>query len=69
MKRYLLSTYQPDGEAPPPERLRDALMRGARGSVRSLRRDTREPGEACWLHGSDFCLSTLPVSRQARPVL
>jgi protein-L-isoaspartate(D-aspartate) O-methyltransferase len=51
------------------ERLRDALMRRAWGSVRSLRRDTHEPSEACWLHGSDFCLSTLPVFRPGPPVL
>ena len=42
-------------------RLKVAMMRGGWGSVQSLRRDTHELGDACWLHGSDFCLSTLPV--------
>lgn len=44
------------------QRLREAMMRGGRGSVQSLRRDTHEMSDACWLHGGDFCLSTLPVS-------
>jgi len=29
-------------------------------SVQSLRRDQHEPVETCWLHGEDFCLSTVP---------
>lgn len=43
-------------------KLREALMRGTFASVRSLRRDAHEPAESCWLHGEDFCLSTLPPS-------
>jgi protein-L-isoaspartate(D-aspartate) O-methyltransferase len=43
-------------------RLLEAMMRGRWGSVQSLRRDTHELSDACWLHGDDFCLSTLPVS-------
>jgi hypothetical protein len=42
-------------------RLREAMRRGAWGSVQSLRRDTHELSDGCWLHGDDFCLSTLPV--------
>ncbi|HYH86244.1 MAG TPA: methyltransferase domain-containing protein [Pyrinomonadaceae bacterium] len=44
-------------------RLREALMRGNFPAVRSLRRDAHEAGEACWLHGEDFCLSTEPPAR------
>jgi protein-L-isoaspartate(D-aspartate) O-methyltransferase len=44
------------------QRLRKAMMRGGWGSVQSLRRDAHEVSDACWLHGGDFCLSTLPVS-------
>jgi protein-L-isoaspartate(D-aspartate) O-methyltransferase len=44
------------------QRLREALMRGAWRSVQSLRRDSHELSDACWLHGDGFCLSTLPVS-------
>ena len=43
-------------------RLQEAMMRGRWGSVRSLRRDRHTQSETCWLHGDDFCLSTLPVS-------
>ena len=44
------------------QRLRDAIKRGTWGSVKSLRRESHEPSDTCWLHGDDFCLSTLPVS-------
>jgi protein-L-isoaspartate(D-aspartate) O-methyltransferase len=39
-------------------KLREALMRGTWATVKSLRRDTHEPSDTCWLHGGDFCLST-----------
>jgi protein-L-isoaspartate(D-aspartate) O-methyltransferase len=39
--------------------LTKALMRGAMTSVRSLRRDGHAPGEDCWLHAPEFCLSTV----------
>jgi protein-L-isoaspartate(D-aspartate) O-methyltransferase len=44
------------------QRLREAFMRGALGSVQSLRRDGHESSDTCWLHGDGFCLSTLLVS-------
>jgi len=43
------------------QRLREAMARGTWGTVQSLRRDLHEASETCWLHGEDFCLSTLPV--------
>ena len=43
-------------------RLLRAMQRGRWGSVQSLRRDAHELNDACWLHGDDFCLSTLPAS-------
>jgi protein-L-isoaspartate(D-aspartate) O-methyltransferase len=43
------------------QRLREALMRGAWGSVQSLRRDDHDQSDVCWLHGAGFCLSTLPL--------
>src|SRR5207253_5186006 len=47
------------------QRLRDAMMRGTWGSVQSLRREPHEPSDTCWLHGDNFCLSTLPVAETA----
>jgi protein-L-isoaspartate(D-aspartate) O-methyltransferase len=44
------------------QRLREALMRGAWGSIQSLRRDDHDQSDVCWLHGAGFCLSTLPLS-------
>jgi protein-L-isoaspartate(D-aspartate) O-methyltransferase len=44
------------------QRLREALMKGTWGLVQSLRRDTHESGDTCWLHGADFCLSTSPLT-------
>ncbi len=38
--------------------LDDAFQRGRLADVRSLRRETHPPGETCWLHAPDFCLST-----------
>jgi protein-L-isoaspartate(D-aspartate) O-methyltransferase len=38
-------------------RLREALERGGFEDVRSLRVDPHEPGDACWLHGREACLS------------
>jgi len=43
-------------------RLRDAMKLGTWGSVQSLRRESHEPSDTCWLHGDNFCLSTLPVA-------
>ena len=43
--------------------LLEAMMRGRWGSVQSLRRDAHELNDACWLHGDNFCLSSLPVPR------
>jgi protein-L-isoaspartate(D-aspartate) O-methyltransferase len=43
------------------QRLLEAMRRGRWGSVRSLRRDAHELSDTCWLHGDDFCLSTLPA--------
>jgi len=33
-----------------------ALMKGPLAPVNRLRRDSHEPGPACWLHGPTFCL-------------
>lgn len=44
------------------QRLRDAMKLGTWGSVRSLHREAHEPSDTCWLHGNNFCLSTLPVA-------
>ena len=33
--------------------------------VRSLRRDEHAPGEDCWLHGEDFCLSRTELNESA----
>ena len=44
------------------QRLRDAMKLGTWGSVQSLRRESHEPSDTCWLHGDNFCLSTLPVA-------
>lgn len=41
-------------------KLREAFMRGTWATVKLIRRDTHEPSNTCWLHGSDFCLSALP---------
>jgi protein-L-isoaspartate(D-aspartate) O-methyltransferase len=39
------------------ERVRATLVKGTWFSVRRLRRDAHDPSPACWLHGSDFCLT------------
>jgi len=44
------------------KRLHDAMKLGTWGSVQSLRRESHEPSDTCWLHGDNFCLSTLPVA-------
>jgi len=44
------------------QRLRDAMKLGTWGSVKSLRRESHESSDTCWLHGVTFCLSTLPVA-------
>jgi protein-L-isoaspartate(D-aspartate) O-methyltransferase len=44
------------------DQLQDAFRRGTWAAVQSLRRDPHDPTDACWLHGSDFCLSTAAVS-------
>lgn len=41
------------------QRLREAMSKGTWGTVQSLRREQHEANETCWLHGEDFCLSTL----------
>jgi protein-L-isoaspartate(D-aspartate) O-methyltransferase len=44
------------------QRLRNAMKLGTWGSVQSLHREAHEPSDTCWLHGNNFCLSTLPVA-------
>jgi len=39
------------------ERLGKALMRGQYPAFTRLRRDQHDESPACWLHGTDFCLS------------
>jgi len=41
--------------------LREAMQRGTWTTVQSLRRERHEASETCWLHGEEFCLSSLPV--------
>lgn len=48
------------------QRLREAMGRGTWGAVQSLRREPHEANDSCWLHGEDFCLSTLPVGGAER---
>jgi protein-L-isoaspartate(D-aspartate) O-methyltransferase len=43
-------------------RLQDAMKRGTWGAVQSLRRDSHQTSDSCWLHTDNICLSTLPVS-------
>lgn len=43
------------------QRLREVMSKGTWGTVQSLRREPHEASETCWLHGEDFCLSTLPL--------
>jgi len=38
-------------------KLLEAMRRGGWATVQILRRETHEPGDKCWLHGNDFCLS------------
>jgi protein-L-isoaspartate(D-aspartate) O-methyltransferase len=42
-------------------RLAAALARDWGDSVQSLRRDSHNEDETCWLHGNGWCLSRLPV--------
>ncbi len=44
------------------QRLRYAMKLGTWGSVKSLRRESHESSDTCWLHGVTFCLSTSPVA-------
>lgn len=46
-------------------RLREAMAKGTWGTVQSLRRDSHEASDTCWLHGEGFCLSTSPVAASA----
>jgi protein-L-isoaspartate(D-aspartate) O-methyltransferase len=48
------------------DQLQEAFRRGTWAAVQSLRRDPHDPTEACWLHGSDFCLSTAAVPMEDR---
>ena len=43
------------------QHLREAMSKGTWMTVRSLRREEHEASATCWLHGEDFCLSTLGV--------
>jgi len=46
------------------ERLKEVFKRGNRKSVQSLRRDSHNPSDTCWLHTDSFCLSALVVSSE-----
>ncbi|HZF13223.1 MAG TPA: methyltransferase domain-containing protein [Thermoanaerobaculia bacterium] len=39
-------------------KLREGLARGTFRTVTTLSRAPHEPGPACWLHGTDFCLQS-----------
>lgn len=43
--------------------LHDALMRKPMKSVKSLRRETHEANDTCWLHGIGLCLSMSPMPK------
>jgi protein-L-isoaspartate(D-aspartate) O-methyltransferase len=43
------------------QRLLEAVKRGTWGSVQSVRVDTHEASDTCWLHSERVCLSTLQV--------
>lgn len=49
-------------------RLRDAYAAGRADEVRSLRVDPHDAHPSCWLHGDDWCLSTLEPDAVAPPV-
>jgi protein-L-isoaspartate(D-aspartate) O-methyltransferase len=44
------------------QRLKEAFERGDWKSVQSLRRDSHESTDSCWLHAENFCLSRLGVA-------
>jgi protein-L-isoaspartate(D-aspartate) O-methyltransferase len=44
------------------DKLKEAFKRGDAKSVQSLRPDTHEPADTCWLHNENFCLSKLAVT-------
>ena len=44
------------------KRLKESFERDDWKSVQSLRRDSHEPIDTCWLHAEDFCLSKLSVA-------
>jgi protein-L-isoaspartate(D-aspartate) O-methyltransferase len=46
------------------QRAAEAFTRGEFGSIKSLRRDPHGADSTCWLHGEDFCLSTLAGALQ-----
>lgn len=43
------------------QRLKEAFKREDSKSVQSLRRDSHDLDDTCWLHGENFCLSKLPI--------
>jgi protein-L-isoaspartate(D-aspartate) O-methyltransferase len=43
-------------------RLLATLLKGNSHEVQSLRRDSHEPGAACWLHEERYCLSRLRIT-------
>jgi protein-L-isoaspartate(D-aspartate) O-methyltransferase len=43
--------------------LKDAFNRRNEKSVQSLRTDTHDPDDTCWLHASHFCLSKLATPK------
>ena len=47
-------------------RLRDAMKLGTWGSVKSLRRESHESSDTCWLHGDNFCLSTMAAAASVK---
>jgi protein-L-isoaspartate(D-aspartate) O-methyltransferase len=47
------------------EKLKEAFKRGDRQAVQSLRRDSHEATDTCWLHGENFCLSRLRLKQPA----
>jgi protein-L-isoaspartate(D-aspartate) O-methyltransferase len=41
------------------KRAATALGRTDYDSITSLRRDSHDQDDSCWLHGNDFCFSTI----------
>lgn len=60
-----VSGRDPEAEMRLKEAFERSGYRNAAKLVNSLRRDSHEANETCWLHAPDFCLSQTVVSKEA----